>query len=134
MVMIDGIDCLMLCFCQLQVVVKHVSNEELSQIESVAADLFIIGGQDALEKRQKEQQAAAAAAADSAYGSDKTAADASETNGVVAIDDDCVVMDEVAVTEHRNGAATVSDGKVKRGLAEIEILEEDNSAKKARTD
>lgn len=37
----------------MRLVVKHVSNEELEAIPAAAEDLFIIGGKDALEKRQQ---------------------------------------------------------------------------------
>jgi hypothetical protein len=36
--------------------VKHVATEELAAIPSAAEDLFIIGGKDAFEKRQREEQ------------------------------------------------------------------------------
>jgi hypothetical protein len=36
--------------------VKHVATDELAAIPSAAEDLFIIGGKDAFEKRQREEQ------------------------------------------------------------------------------
>ena len=38
---------------QVRLVVKHVSSEELEAIPAAAEDLFLIGGKDALEKRQQ---------------------------------------------------------------------------------
>jgi hypothetical protein len=43
------------CFHQIQVLVKHVSNEVLEKIEAAAADLFLLEGHDALQKRVEEE-------------------------------------------------------------------------------
>jgi hypothetical protein len=42
---------------QIQVLVQHVSNEVLEKIEAAAADLFLLEGQDALQRRVKEEEA-----------------------------------------------------------------------------
>ncbi len=41
----------------LDLIVKHINNEDIAKIESAAADLFILEGREAFEKRQQEEAA-----------------------------------------------------------------------------